>query len=76
MRSVEKKVAMLQSYLDGAVDKMELECSQRTKMDDMKQNMKQLKDIMLVKFKQLEDTKEACRSMIAYQKHFHPIQTQ
>ena len=42
----------------------------------MKQNFKQLTDILVVKFKQLEDTKEATRNLIAYQKFFHPIQTQ
>lgn len=31
---------------------------------------------MLIKFKQLEDTKEATRSLISYQKHYHALQTQ
>lgn len=32
----------------------------------MRQNFKQLKDILYIKFKQLEDTKEACRNLITY----------
>jgi hypothetical protein len=30
----------------------------------------------VVKFKQVEDTKEACRNLITYQKFFHKIETQ
>lgn len=30
----------------------------------------------MVKFRQLEDTKEATRNLITYQKFFHSIQTQ
>jgi hypothetical protein len=39
----------------------------------VKQNFKQLKDILFIKFKQLEDSKEATRSLISYVKHFHAI---
>jgi hypothetical protein len=35
-----------------------------------------LNDILSVKFKQLEDTKQAMRSMITYQKYYHLVQTQ
>lgn len=52
---------------------MDFGIAQKIKTDDIKQNMKSLKDILVIKFKQLEDTKEATRSLISYQKHFHPM---
>ena len=61
--------------LDGQIEKIDFEVSRRVLTDDMKQNFKQLNDILVVKFKQLEDTKEAVRNLISYQKFFHPIQT-
>ena len=42
----------------------------------MKQNFRQLNDILVIKFKQVEDTKEACRNLITFQKFFHEIKTQ
>lgn len=32
----------------------------------MKQNFKQLNDLLFIKFKQVEDTKEAVRNLISY----------
>jgi hypothetical protein len=32
--------------------------------------------MLAVKFRQVEDTKQAVRSLIAYQKYYHGIQTQ
>ena len=54
---------------------MNFELGRRVRSDEMKQNFKQLNDILQIKFKQLEDTKEACRNLIVYQKYFNPIQT-
>jgi hypothetical protein len=52
------------------------EMSRKVKVEDMRQNFKQLNDILFIKFKQLEETKEATRNLISFQKFFHPIQTQ
>ena len=46
------------------------------RIDDMRQNFGQLNDVLAVKFRQVEDTKQAVRSLIAYQKYYHGIQTQ
>lgn len=42
----------------------------------MKQNFQKLNDLLAVKFKQVEDCKQACRQMIVYQKYYYPIETQ
>jgi hypothetical protein len=42
----------------------------------MRQNFDVLNDMLVVKFRQVEDTKQAVRSMIAYQKYYHGVQTQ
>jgi len=50
-----------------------LDLQSRSYIDDMSQNFKRLNDILIVKFKQLEDTKQACRNLITYQKYYHKI---
>lgn len=62
-------------FLDGQVEQMKFDISTKLRTNDMEQNFKQLNDILVIKFKQLEDTKEAVRNLISYQKFFHPIQT-
>ena len=62
--------------MDGRLQSIEYDISKKVLIEDMKQNFKQLNDILLIKFKQVEDTKEACRNLITYQKFFHDIKTQ
>lgn len=59
-------------YLDGKLEQLNFDISTKLRIDDMKQNFKQLNDILLIKFNQIEDTKEAVRNLISYQKFFHP----
>jgi hypothetical protein len=40
----------------------------------MKINFKILKDMLYVKFRQLDDTKTAVRDVIGFQKYFFPMQ--
>ena len=47
-------------------------CARR---DDMRQNFEKLTEMLGVKFSQLENTKQAVRGLIAYQKYYYPIQT-
>ena len=54
---------------------MEFALGQRVRVDDMRQNFDVLNDLLVVKFRQVEDTKQAVRSMIAYQKYYHGVQT-
>jgi hypothetical protein len=70
---VDKKIESLKAYYDGKIDQINFELSRKIKIDDMKQNSKQLNDILGVKFKQLEDTKDAMRSLIVFNKYYQPI---
>lgn len=63
----------MKAYVDGKFEQIAFEATRKVRIDDMKQNFKQLNDILVIKFKQLEDTKEATRNLITYQKFFHPI---
>ena len=76
LKTVAKSLDTLRAYVDGRVEALEFDCSRRVRIDDMKQNFRQLNDILVIKFKQLEDTKEATRNLITFQKFFHPMQTQ
>jgi len=40
----------------------------------MHANFKELSDLLIVKFKQIEDVKEGLRDMLVYQKYFYPLQ--
>jgi len=73
MMKNEKHIEQLKQYMDGKFEQVQFDCSRKVLIDDMKQNFKQLNDILVIKFKQVEDTKEACRNLITYQKFFHPI---
>jgi len=52
--------------MDGKLEKLDFDISLKLRTEDMKQNFKQLNDILVIKFKQLEDTKEAVRNLISY----------
>ena len=71
-----EEFAALKVDVEGKLNEVTLDLQRRCYVDDMAQNFKRLNDILVVKFKQLEDTKQACRNLITYQKYYHPIQTQ
>ena len=50
--------------------------SKRVSNTDLRLNMKSLNDMLFLKFKQVEDMKQALRDVIIFQKYFYPIQTQ
>jgi len=62
----EKKVDSLRIYVDGKVEQIEYELSERVKFNEIRQNFQSFSDLLVVKFKQLEDTKQATRNIIAY----------
>lgn len=76
LKAVEKNVEHYKTFTDAKIEQMSFDIDRRVRVEDMRQNFKQLRDILLVKFKQLEDTKEATRGLITFQKFFHRIQTQ
>lgn len=43
---------------------------------DIRLNFKKLKDMLFIKFRQLEDTKSGLRDVLTYQKYFYPLQMQ
>ena len=42
----------------------------------MKKNFTKLNDMLFIKFKQVEDNKQAVRDILNYQKYFYPLQMQ
>lgn len=48
----------------------------RVTVDDMQKNFDKLNGMLYIKFKQVEDNKQAVRDMLNYQKYFYPIQMQ
>jgi len=50
--------------------------SKRVSIEDMKLNFKTLNEMLLVKFRQMEDVKNSVRDVLTYQKHFYPLQMQ
>lgn len=45
----------------------------KVSIKEMHLNFKELSDLLLVKFKQIEDCKEGLRDMLVYQKYFYPL---
>ena len=68
-----KMVKTLQQATEDRFQQVEFKLTQRVSINDMKQNFDILNDILQVKFRQVEDTKEAVRSVIAYQKYYHGV---
>jgi len=70
---VDKKIESLKAYYDGKIDNINFDLSRKLKIEDAKQNFKQLNDILAIKFKQLEDTKDSMRSLIVFNKYYQPV---
>lgn len=51
---------------EGKLEQIDFELGRKILYEDIKQNFKTLNDILAIKFKQLEDTKEAVRHLICY----------
>lgn len=73
LKRLSQSLEQLRIMHDGKLEQIDFELGRKILYDDIKQNFKTLNDILTIKFKQLEDTKEAVRNLISYQKHFHPI---
>ena len=76
IKGIDDRFEGLKVKMDGIVDEMKFDLDRRVKIEDMRQNFDRLNDILFVKFKQLEDTKQATRNLITYQKYYAPIETQ
>ena len=73
MRKTFEDFAAQKVDVQNKLDEFNLDLQRRVYVDDMAQNFKRLNEILEVKFKQLEDTKQATRNLITYQKFYHPI---
>ena len=58
------------------VEQLSAQLSLKPSVQDMHANFRDLSDVLLVKFGQLEDCKEGLRDMLVYQKFFFPLLVQ
>ena len=72
----DRKIGEMQAEFAGRIETIFYQLSRRVTDDDMKKNFKRLNDMLLVKFKQVEDVKQSMRDSITYQKYFYPLQVQ
>ena len=72
----DKKISDMQSEFNGRIETIFYQLTRRVTNDDLQKNMKKLNEMLFIKFKQLEDTKQAVRDALTYQKHFYPLQMQ
>jgi len=56
--------------MDNVLEQVE----QKVSINDMLLNFKTLNDMLFVKFRQLEDTKQGMRDVLTYVKYFYPLQ--
>ena len=62
----DEKLGVIDSQMNGKMETLEYQISQRVTINDMKKNFEKLTDILLIKFEQVEDNKQAVRDMLNY----------
>lgn len=67
------KSAVMEQDINGKIEALSYQLSKRVTIDDMEKNFSKLSDILLIKFNQVEDNKQAVRDMLNYQKYFYPL---
>lgn len=75
-RENDKRIADMKSEFNGRLDTIFYQLTRRVTNDDLKKNMTKLNEMLFIKFRQLEDVKQAVRDVHTYQKHFYPLQMQ
>ena len=66
IKSTETIVEGFKAEVDGRLEEFQFSIGRRIKIQDLRQNFQKLNSILLVKFRQLEQTKQATRNLIAY----------
>ena len=56
----------LKELTQSKLDQVFFDIDRRAKVHDVKQNFEKLNEILIVKFKQIEDTKQAMRNLVTY----------
>ena len=72
----DRKIGEMQGEFNGRLDTVFFQLTRRVTVDDLKKNFDKLNDMLFIKFKQVEDNKQAVRDMLNYQKYFYPMQMQ
>lgn len=75
-KKADAKFNNLRTEMLTEFQKVQRDVDSKCGVKDLQCNFKELSDLMSVKYKQVEDVKEAVRDMITYQKYFYPIQVQ
>lgn len=75
-KKADAKFNNLRTEMLTEFQKVQRDVDSKCATSDLQTNFKELSDMLCVKFKQVEDVKEAVRDMITYQKFFYPIQVQ
>ena len=70
----DKVMLGLKTEINGRLDNVLDQLNLRVSIEDVTLNFERLNDLLLVKFSQVEDTKESVRDIMAYQKYFYPLQ--
>ena len=60
------KSAVMEQDINGKIEALSYQLSKRVTIDDMEKNFSKLSDILLIKFNQVEDNKQAVRDMLNY----------
>ena len=66
----------IKTVLEGRLDNVLEQVESKVSHNDMQLNFKTLNDMLFVKFRQLEDSKQATRDVLTYIKFFYPLQVQ
>lgn len=73
-KEADGKFNNIRTELMAEIDQLKYDQQQKVGISDMHANFKELSDLLIVKFKQIEDVKEGLRDMLVYQKYFYPLQ--
>ncbi len=66
IREQESYVSGLRVQIDNDLRKLEYTLSKLVSVDDMHVNFKELRDLLTIKFKQLEDVKEGLKDITVF----------
>ena len=61
IRKFHKRIEMFNQNITSQFEKQNIDIDLRVRQNDMMQNFQKLNDLMTVKFKQVDDVKQACR---------------
>lgn len=61
--------------LDTRIDTTHLDISFKVSYDELKRNFDTLNELLNLQWKHMDEIRKGLRSVITYQKYFHPLQT-